>query len=317
VSAKRRRVCFMGTPAFAAAALDAIAAAGHEIACVYTQPPRPKGRGHGIQQSPVHLRALELGLPVRHPANFKDEASRAEFAALDLEVAVVAAYGLLLPQAILDAPKRGCLNIHASLLPRWRGAAPIQRAIEAGDAETGIAIMQMEAGLDTGPTLLVHKIAIEPHTTGGLLHDALMGAGAKAIVEALESLETLVAIKQPDGATYARKLTKEEARLDWRRPAVELERRIRAFDPVPGTWFAQAGERFKVLAARVVAASAKAEPGTIVAAPLTVACGQGALAIERVQRAGRSPMTAEELLRGLALPPGTRLDLPPIDPPQS
>lgn len=310
MSAVRRRVCFMGTPAFAAAALDAIADAGHDIACVYTQPPRPKGRGHGVQRSPVHLRALERGLSVRHPANFKDEASRAEFAALDLDVAVVAAYGLLLPQAILDAPKRGCLNIHASLLPRWRGAAPIQRAIEAGDAETGIAIMRMEAGLDTGPTLLVHRIAIAADATGGSLHDALAGLGAASIVEALAKLETLVPTPQPDGATYARKLAKEEARLDWRRPAAELARRIRAFDPVPGAWFAQGDERFKVLAARAVA-HAQAAPGTIVAAPLTVACGQGALAIDRVQRAGRSPMSAEELLRGLALPPGTRLDLPP------
>jgi methionyl-tRNA formyltransferase len=296
----------MGTPAFAAAALDAIAHAGHEIACVYTQPPRPKGRGHGIQQSPVHLRAAELGLPVRHPANFKDEAARAEFAALGLEVAVVAAYGLLLPQAILDAPERGCLNIHASLLPRWRGAAPIQRAIEAGDAETGITIMRMEAGLDTGPMLLKRVLPIASGATGGSLHDALAALGAEAVVEALAKLDTLVPEIQGDGATYARKLEKDEARLDWSQPAELLERRIRAFDPFPGAWFAHGGERFKVLGARAVAA-APAKPGTVLAAPLVVACGTDALELTRLQRAGRAPMEAEVLLRGHPLPVGTDL----------
>jgi len=310
VSAKRR-LAFMGTPVFAAAALDAIAAAGHDIACVYTQPPRPKGRGQRDAESPVHRRALELGLPVRHPANFKADEDRLAFAALELEIAVVAAYGLLLPQTILDAPERGCLNIHASLLPRWRGAAPIQRAIEAGDAETGIAIMQMEAGLDTGPVLLERRLAIGADATGGSLHDALMGLGAEAIVEALARLETLTPQPQGEGAIYAKKLGKDEARLDWRRPAGELERRIRAFDPVPGTWFQHQGERFKVLAASAVDTAAPAAPGTILAEPLIVACGQGALAIGRVQRAGRSAMSAAELLRGLALPPGTVLDSDP------
>ena len=311
MSAKRRRLAFMGTPVFAAAALDAIAAAGHEVACVYTQPPRPKGRGQREIESPVHCRARELGLAVRHPVNFKAEEDRAAFAALDLEIAVVAAYGLLLPQAILDAPKLGCLNIHASLLPRWRGAAPIQRAIEAGDAWSGIAIMQMEAGLDTGPVLLERRLALSSTATGASLHDDLMGLGAAAIVDALGLLESLTPQPQGDGATYAKKLGKDEARLDWRRPANELARRIRAFDPVPGAWFQHAGERFKVLAAKVADAAMPGAPGTILAKPLVVACGEGALAIERVQRAGRGPMSAAELLNGLDLPPGTVLDAVP------
>jgi methionyl-tRNA formyltransferase len=299
------RLAFMGTPAFAVAALDALAAAGHEIACVYTQPPRPAGRGQREVQSPVHVRALELGLLVRHPPSFKPPEIRAEFAALKLDVAVVAAYGLLLPQVVLDAPTRGCLNIHASLLPRWRGAAPIQRAIEAGDAETGITIMQMEAGLDTGPMLLKKRLPIAPDMTGGALHDALAPLGAAAIVEALAKLDALAPEKQGDGATYARKLDKDEARLDWSQPADALERRIRAFDPFPGAWFAQGGERFKVLGARM--AKASGAPGTIVGAPLVVACGTGALELTRVQRAGRAPMDAEALLRGYALPVGTVL----------
>lgn len=307
MSAKSRRLAFMGTPVFAAAALDAIAAAGHEVVCVYTQPPRPKDRGQRAVESPVHRRALELGLPVRHPANFKAEDDRAAFQALELEIAVVAAYGLLLPQAILDAPKLGCLNIHASLLPRWRGAAPIQRAIEAGDAETGIAIMQMEAGLDTGPVLLERRLAISDAATGGSLHDDLMVLGASAIVEALATLEDLTPQPQVGNAVYAKKLGKDEARLDWRRPAGELARRIRAFDPVPGTWFLHAGERFKVLAASAIDTATAAAPGTILAEPLIVACGQGALSIDRLQRAGRGAMSAAELLRGLKLPVGTVL----------
>ncbi len=300
------RLAFMGTPAFAVAGLDALAKAGHEIACVYTQPPRPAGRGQREVQSPVHVRALELGLPVRHPTSFKPAETKAEFAALGLDVAIVAAYGLLLPQAVLDAPKRGCLNIHASLLPRWRGAAPIQRAIEAGDAETGITIMQMEAGLDTGPMLLKKRLPIAADATGGSLHDALVPLGAEAIVEALARLDTLVPETQGEGATYARKLDKDEARIDWAQPAETLARRIRAFDPFPGAWFAHGGERFKVLGARAVAAT-PAAPGTVVAAPLVVACGNDALELTRLQRAGRAPMDAEALLRGFPLPVGTRL----------
>ena len=300
------RLAFMGTPAFAVAALDALARAGHEIACVYTQPPRPAGRGQREVPSPVHARALELGLPVRHPVNFKAPEAKAEFAALGLDIAVVAAYGLILPQAVLDAPRRGCLNIHASLLPRWRGAAPIQRAIEAGDGETGITIMQMEAGLDTGPMLLKRVLPIASGATGGALHDALVVMGADAIVEAFAKLDTLAPEIQGDGATYARKLDKDEARLDWRQPAELLERRIRAFDPFPGAWFAHGGERFKVLGARAVAA-APAKPGTVLAAPLVIACGTDALELTKLQRAGRAPMEAEALLRGYPLPVGTDL----------
>jgi len=300
------RLAFMGTPAFAVAGLDALAKAGHEIACVYTQPPRPAGRGQREVQSPVHVRALELGLPVRHPASFKPAEAKAEFAALGLDIAVVAAYGLLLPQAVLDAPRRGCLNIHASLLPRWRGAAPIQRAIEAGDAETGITIMRMEAGLDTGPMLLKKRLAIAPDATGGSLHDALAPLGAEAIVEALAKLDALVPETQGEGAIYARKLDKDEARIDWSQPAELLARRIRAFDPFPGAWFAHGGERFKVLGARALAGPA-GEPGTVVAAPLVVACGAGALELARLQRAGRAPMDADALLRGYPLAVGTRL----------
>ncbi|MBL8807993.1 MAG: methionyl-tRNA formyltransferase [Rhodospirillales bacterium] len=296
----------MGTPAFARTALDALAIAGHEIACVYSQPPRPAGRGQHEARSAVHMRALELGLPVRHPASLKGPEAQAEFAALDLDVAVVAAYGLLLPQPVLDAPRRGCLNIHASLLPRWRGAAPIQRAIEAGDPETGITIMRMEAGLDTGPMLLKRVVPIGPAATAGSLHDELATAGGEAIVEALARLDTLAPEIQGEGATYARKLDKGEARLDWSQPAEMLARRVRAFDPFPGTWFGHGDERIKVLAARAVAGPAGA-PGTVMAAPLVIACGSGALEIMRVQRAGRAPMDAEAFLRGHALVPGTVL----------
>ncbi|MBI1245191.1 MAG: methionyl-tRNA formyltransferase [Alphaproteobacteria bacterium] len=300
------RLAFMGTPVFARAALDALAAAGHEIACVYTQPPRPAGRGQREVPSSVHARAIELGIPVRHPASLKPAEEQAAFAALNLDVAVVAAYGLLLPQAILDAPRLGCLNIHASLLPRWRGAAPIQRAIEAGDARTGITIMRMEAGLDTGPMLLKRSVPIGPDATGGTLHDELAAVGAQAIVEALSRIGSLVPEIQGAGATYARKLDKVEARLDWAQPAETLARRVRAFDPFPGAWFEQGGDRFKVLGARAVSGPAGA-PGTVVAAPLVVACGSGALDILRVQRAGRAPMDADAFLRGRALPVGTVL----------
>jgi methionyl-tRNA formyltransferase len=300
------RLAFMGTPAFARAALDALAGAGHDVACVYTQPPRPAGRGQREVPSAVHMRALELGLPVRHPASLKSPEERAAFSDLTLDVAVVAAYGLLLPQAILDAPAKGCLNIHASLLPRWRGAAPIQRAIEAGDAETGVTIMRMEAGLDTGPMLLKRAVPIGPETTGGALHDELAAAGAVAIVEALATLDRLVPEIQGEGATYARKLDKAEARLDWAQPAETLARRIRAFDPFPGTWFETGGERIKVLSARAVAGPGGAA-GTVVAAPLVVACGTGALDIRRVQRAGRGPMDADAFLRGHPIAPGASL----------
>lgn len=300
------RLAFMGTPDFAVGALDALAKAGHEIAAVYTQPPRPAGRGQREQRSPVHEKAVALGLPVRHPASLKSPDEQAAFAGLALDLAVVAAYGLILPKAILEAPRRGCLNIHASLLPRWRGAAPIQRAIEAGDSVTGITIMQMDAGLDTGAMLLKAQIPIGPATTGGKLHDELAAIGAKAIVDALDRLDDLRPEKQPEaGVTYAKKLDKAEAKLDWSLTAGELDRRIRAFDPFPGTWFEVKGERIKVLAAKKVAG--KGAPGTILASPPVVACGDGALALTRLQRAGGKPMDAAAFANGFDLPPGTVL----------
>ncbi|MFN8757191.1 MAG: methionyl-tRNA formyltransferase [Tagaea sp.] len=300
------RLAFMGTPDFAVGALDALIEAGHEIACVYTQPPRPAGRGQKDRPSPVHARALERGLAVRHPTSLKSPDEQAAFAGLSLDVAVVAAYGLILPKAILDAPSRGCLNIHASLLPRWRGAAPIQRAIEAGDPVTGITIMQMDAGLDTGAMLLRSQIPIGPAATGGALHDELAALGAAAIVRALATLDDLQPEAQPQaGVTYAKKLDKAEAKLDWTRPAAELERRIRAFDPFPGAWFEAKGERIKVAGAKL--APGAGAPGTVLAAPLVVACGEGALALTKLQRAGRAATDAEAFVRGFELPPGAVL----------
>jgi methionyl-tRNA formyltransferase len=256
----------------------------------------------------VHEAAERLGLSVRTPVNLKDAPIQAEFAALDLDIAVVVAYGLILPPPILDAPRNGCINIHASLLPRWRGAAPIQRAIEAGDAETGVTLMQMDTGLDTGPMLLAEAVPITPATTGATLHDKLSALGARLIVTALARLERgdLRATAQPaDGATYARKLTREEARLDWTQPAALLERRIRAFTPWPGAWFAHDGQRIKVLAASLAAGTGV--PGTVLDERLTVACGDGALRLARLQREGKAPMADDVFLRGHALPKGTVL----------
>jgi methionyl-tRNA formyltransferase len=312
-SGNRLRLAFMGTPDFAVPALLALAEAGHEIACVYSQPPRPAGRGHKERPSPVHATAAERGWPVRTPRSLRDPEEQAAFAALELDVAVVAAYGLILPQAVLDAPRRGCLNIHASLLPRWRGAAPIQRAILAGDSETGICIMQMEAGLDTGPVLLERRIPIGAADTAQDLHDRLAGLGALSIVEALEGLlaGTLAPQPQPEeGVTYAAKLARGEAQLDWRRPALELERQVRAFTPWPGAVFdAPDGTRLKVLAAELVP-EAKGAPGEVLDARLTIACGEGALRPTRLQRPGKGPAETDAFLRGFPLPAGTRLPLP-------
>ena len=299
------KILFMGTPDFAAVALKALVAAGHAIVAVYSQPPRPAGRGHELRKSPVHLLAEAQSFPVRTPVSLKSPEAQAEFAAFDADVAVVAAYGLILPQAILDAPRAGCLNIHASLLPRWRGAAPIQRAILAGDAETGISIMQMDAGLDTGAVLLEKRVAIGAAETAGQLHDRLAALGGAAIVEALAGQFT--PRPQPsEGVTYAAKISPEEARLDWRRPADELERAVRAFNPVPGAWaLLPNGERLKILSAQI--SDAKGEAGTILDEHLTIACGAGALRPLLVQRQGKRAMETGELLRGLALKPGERL----------
>ena len=294
------RIVFMGTPVFSVAALEALVEAGHEIVCAYTQPPRPAGRGKKEQPSPVQARAEALGIPVRHPTSLKGAEAQAEFAALGADVAVVVAYGLILPQAILDAPRHGCLNIHASLLPRWRGAAPIHRAIMAGDAETGVCIMQMEAGLDTGPVLLRKVTAIGAEETTGELHDRLAAIGAEAIVEALAKLSGLTPVVQLDeGVTYAAKIDKAEARIDWTRPAAEVARLIRGLSPFPGAWCDVAGERVKFHGARVVAG--KGAPGEVLSG-FIVACGEGAVEITRVQREGKKAMAADEVLRGMDLP---------------
>ena len=294
------RIVFMGTPVFSVAALKALVGAGHEIVCAYTQPPRPAGRGKKEQPSPVQARAEALGIPVRHPISLKTAEAQAEFAALGADVAVVVAYGLILPQAILDAPRHGCLNIHASRLPRWRGAAPIHRAIMAGDAETGVCIMQMEAGLDTGPVLFRKVTAIGAEETTGELHDRLAAIGAEAIVEALARLRELTPEVQPEeGVTYAAKIDKAEARIDWARPAAEVARLICGLSPFPGAWCDVVGERVKFHGARVVAG--KGAPGEVISG-FTVACGEGAVEITRVQREGKKAMAADEVLRGMDLP---------------
>ena len=300
------RIIFMGTPEFSVPVLDALVGAGHEIACVYSQPPRPAGRGKKDRPSPVQARAEALGLPVRHPVRLKRAEEQAEFAAIKADVAVVVAYGLILPQAILDAPARGCLNIHASLLPRWRGAAPIHRAIMAGDAETGVCIMQMEAGLDTGPVLLREATPIGAQETTAELHDRLSGMGAALILRALERLDDLAPEPQPDtGVTYAEKIDKSEARVNWAQPAEAVDRKIRGLSPFPGAWCEIDGARVKLLASRPAVGSGA--PGEVLDDALTVACGTGAVQLTRLQRAGKAAQDADVFLRGLAVPPGTRL----------
>ncbi len=294
------RLIFMGTPDFSVPALAALDAAGHDIACAYTQPPRPAGRGRRDRPSPVQRAAEARGIEVRHPASLKGADEQAALAALDAEAAVVVAYGLILPQAVLDAPARGCLNIHASLLPRWRGAAPIHRAIMAGDAETGISIMRMEAGLDTGPVLLRAATPIGAQDNAGDLHDRLAGMGAELIVTALDRLGALPEMPQPEtGATYAAKIDKAEARIDWTRPAGAVARQIRGLSPSPGAWCMAEGTRLKLLRAHPV--DGQGDPGTLLGG-LTVACGTGAVEITELQREGRRPQSADEALRGMELP---------------
>jgi methionyl-tRNA formyltransferase len=312
------RIIFMGTPAFAATALAALIAAGHEVVCVYSQPPRPAGRGKQLQKSAVHQLAEQHGLEVRTPSSLKSVDEQQQFVELNADIAVVAAYGLLLPQAILDAPTHGCINIHASLLPRWRGAAPIHRAVEAGDGDTGICIMQMEAGLDTGPVLLRRAIPLSPQDTTGSLLDELAELGAALCVKALADFETLQPQPQPeDDVTYARKIDKAETRLDFAQPADVLERRVRAFNPAPGAWLELDGERLKILHSMVVPhphddrieglgdISDQLVCGEIIDHHFTICCGGNtALRPMLVQPAGRQPMTAAEFLRGHALEVG-------------
>ncbi len=305
------RIVFMGTPDFAVPALDALVGAGHEVAAVYTQPPRPAGRGKRPRPSPVQRRAEALGIEVRTPASLRDPAAIAALEALGADVGVVAAYGLILPAGALAAPRRGCLNIHASLLPRWRGAAPIQRAIMAGDERTGVSIMQMDEGLDTGPVLLAEAVPIGPTDTAGDLHDRLAALGARLILEALERLDELEPVPQDERlATYAPKIDKAETRIDWSRPAAEIDRRIRGLSPAPGAWCMVDGERVRLLRSRLEPGRAPegTAPGTVLDAALAVAGGDGGiLRVLELQRAGRAPLAAEAFLRGTPLPPGSRL----------
>jgi len=299
------RIAFMGTPEFAVPTLDALHEAGHEVAAVYSQPPRPAGRGKGLRPSPVHQRAEELGIEVRTPVSLRDAAEQQAFAALGLDAAVVAAYGLILPKPILQAPSHGCLNLHGSILPRWRGAAPIQRAILAGDERTGITIMGMERGLDTGPMFAVRQTEIDGKTAGELTQE-LAQMGAALMAEVLGNLGAYPPEPQPeDGVTYASKIEKHEARLDFSQPAEAVERQVRAFNPSPGAFFEHGGERIKVLAALVD--EAEGEPGTVLDEQLSIACGTGSLIPTLVQRAGRGAMTPAELLRGFTIPVGTKL----------
>ena len=307
------RLAFMGTPDFALPSLRALAHAGHDIVAVYTQPPRAAGRGQKTRRSPVHVLADERGWPVRTPIILKNAEDQNAFTALGLDAAVVVAYGLILPPPILAAPRLGCLNVHASLLPRWRGAAPIQRAILAGDDETGVTIMQMDEGLDTGPMLLQEAVPITTTATAAQLHDTLADLGAKLIVEALDGLAEgqLTPRPQPtEGVTTAPKLTRDEGRLDWRRPARDLERQVRALTPWPGAWFDADRSRLTVLVAEVVNDKTGATPGTVLDDNFTVTCGEGALRITRVQRSGKAAMAAAAFLRGFPVPAGMRLPLP-------
>jgi methionyl-tRNA formyltransferase len=299
------RIIFMGTPDFAVPALRALHEAGHEVVCAYTQPPRPAGRGKKLMPSPVQIEVERLGVPVRSPKSLRNEAEQAEFAALQADVAVVAAYGLILPQAVLDAPGHGCLNIHASLLPRWRGAAPIHRAVMAGDAETGVTIMQMEAGLDTGPMLHKVTVPVGRKTTGELFVE-LGEVGAAAMVEVLADLPSFPPEVQDDAAAiYAPKIDKAEAKIDWAEPAEVIERLVRGLAPFPGAWFELGEERVKLLLAEV--ADASGAPGTVLDEDFTIACGTGAIRPLRLQRAGKPVLERSEFLRGRPVASGTVL----------
>lgn len=305
------KVIFMGTPDFAVPVLQALIDAGHDVVASFSQPPRPAGRGRADRPSPVQQRAEALGIEVRTPLTLKDPDAQAQFIAFDADVAVVAAYGLILPRAILDATRLGCLNVHASLLPRWRGAAPIQRAILAGDPETGVGIMQMETGLDTGPVRLEGRTSIDSKTAGALTEE-LAELGARLMVQVLANIDDYPPKPQPaDGMTYAPKVDKTEARIDWGQSSDQIERQVRAFNPVPGAWFEVGGERVKLLAAISVPLPAMPHGapagGSVLDDRLAIACGGGVIVPTLLQRAGRGVMTAAELLRGFPIPAGTQL----------
>ncbi|MCL6608068.1 MAG: methionyl-tRNA formyltransferase [Geminicoccaceae bacterium] len=300
----------MGSAAFAVPTLEALAGSGQAIPLVLTQPPRPAGRGMSERRTPVHEAAERLGLPIATPATLRDPSEQERLRALAPDLVVVAAYGLLLPEAVLAIPRLGCLNLHASLLPRWRGAAPIQRAILAGDRETGVCLMRMEKGLDTGPVYACRRTPIGPRETAGALHDRLAALAADLLLELLPAIAAGTAHPTPqpaEGVTYAAKIGPADQRLDFARAAVELDRQVRALSPAPGAWCLARGERLLVLEAEPVEGP-KGAPGEVVGLPLTVACGEGALALHRVQRAGRKAMSAAELQRGFPLPLGSRLD---------
>ena len=305
----RLRLAFLGTPHFAVPTLNALVEAGHQVVAVYSQPPRPSGRGQKLQPSPMQQAAEALGIPVRAPASLKGPAEQDAFAALMLDAAVVVAYGLILPKAVLEAPRLGCFNLHASLLPRWRGAAPIHRAVMAGDIETGVMVMRMEEGLDTGPVLWTFRTAVDDATTTGTLQELLAREGAKLMVSTLGRLAVggVHEEKQSaEGVTYASKITVEEAHIDWKKPARAVLRHVHGLNPLPGAWTMLGGERIRVL--RVARADGHGVPGTVIQAPLVVACSDGALRIGELQRAGRGVQKADEFVRGFPVPLGTRFD---------
>jgi methionyl-tRNA formyltransferase len=298
------RIIFMGSPEFAVPTLDALVAAGHDVVAAYTQPPRPAGRGKADRPTAVEVRARALGIEVRSPRSLRQPEEQAAFSALQADLAVVAAYGLILPQPILDAPRHGCLNVHGSLLPRWRGAAPVQRAIMAGDAVTGVTIMAMEAGLDTGPMLLKRELAIGSKNAAQVTEELAI-IGAELMVDVIAS-GVFAGQPQPEtGVTYAAKISKEEARIDWTRPAHEIAWQVQGLAPFPGAWFELAGERIKILSAEVV--EARGSAGEVLDDALTIACAGGAIRPTMLQRAGRSPMARDDFLRGFSIPAGTRI----------
>jgi methionyl-tRNA formyltransferase len=297
------RIVFMGSPEFAVPSLNALVEAGHDVVAAYAQPPRPAGRGKAERKTAVHERADELGIEVRTPRTLRDEEEQAKFRALDADMGIVAAYGLILPKPILEGPKAGCINVHASLLPRWRGAAPIQRAILAGDEISGVTLMQMDEGLDTGPMLLRHTLDIRGKNAGQVTQE-LANLGAQALIEWLAN-PTPPEPQPIAGITYASKIDKAEARVEWAKPAMDIERQVRAFAPTPGAWFEAEGERIKLLEAALDRGDG--EPGTVLDDQLTIAASIGAIRPIKVQRAGRAPMTPEELLRGFPIPKGTIL----------